>query len=178
MTNKPSIICPMCGKDDQIQKVNAIFTTGVSVKSETQVSHRLRGDRTTEVESVSVTGLAGRIRPPERPDVPFYASQRVLVGIIGLFVPIWLCGPLAFSRGFNDRGPNGIVLGLMCVVPLAVLFLIVNAIENKKLEPKLKAWGALRDKWLSLYYCYRDDVVFDPSTGVHVSPERINELVR
>jgi hypothetical protein len=49
---------------------------------------------------------------------------------------------------------------------------------TKKWKAEHAAWEGPAAKWAGLYYCFRDDCVFDPAGGVAVPPERMNELLR
>lgn len=185
-SQKPQItVCPICAKDDKIQKVNSIYSAGTSAKSEVQVSHRVRGERVTEVAALSQTGLASRISPPERPELPFYASPTLLGGIGSLMTAIYFCGPWIVlvnqPRSLYSgpqSSPSGLGLALMFGIPLILIWFVLNRIGRKQIAPKLKVWELLRDKWLTLYYCSRDDVVFDPTSNQYASPEEISKLIQ
>ena len=50
--------------------------------------------------------------------------------------------------------------------------------ENRVLnQVQLKVWEAATEVWSRLYYCFRDDVIFDPEKGEHRPPAQLKELL-
>ncbi|GAB4574703.1 MAG: hypothetical protein Kow0077_22600 [Anaerolineae bacterium] len=38
-------------------------------------------------------------------------------------------------------------------------------------------WEHAMDRWAGLYYCFRDDIVFDPETGEWCHPADLHEFL-
>jgi hypothetical protein len=78
------------------------------------------------------------------------------------------CGLFAVLAALNNQAYAwGVLLGLLASVGFVVL-----SVQNRQSDKRLKAaWQeehaqceAAIDKWMELYYCWRDDVVFFPGS--------------
>jgi hypothetical protein len=45
--------------------------------------------------------------------------------------------------------------------------------ENYRVAYELPIWQKAKSKWDSLYYCYRDDLIFDPTNNSSFAPNQI-----
>lgn len=50
-------------------------------------------------------------------------------------------------------------------------------IAMKKFPRQIELWEKAVENWKKLYYCSRDDIVFDPKTQKYCEPDKINELI-
>jgi hypothetical protein len=75
------------------------------------------------------------------------------------------------------------------VVPVIVLLILFigaywyglgekdNEIKAHFQQQVLPPWDNAMRKWAELYYCARDDCIFDPSNGISAPPERMSTLL-
>lgn len=165
------ITCPLCNKDDRIQKVSAIYSSGVSRSEYGGPSSTLvfSGDNVGvagTITSGSVTTasqLALKLAPPRKPEYP--GTDPVL--IIGIFMLI-LAICITFMLGIPGVFKEGwvILVGSYLFGFLFVWLGNKNSKANKaSYTEKLTTWEKQNQLWNKVYYCFRDDVVFDPETG-------------
>jgi hypothetical protein len=178
----PPLNCPRCGMVDRVQKVSALVAAGTSTSVTTgheSDEGKVIGSAGSEVGIVT----AGRMRqegsqqtrlskmlslpaePP--PESPRSAGTGIAAVALSAFAICSLtsAGAVASITGQADISACGVLLALAADVVVVVLLLRTRT-TDKRLEDE---WQAERDrlkaaktKWEKLYYCWRDDVVFDP----------------
>lgn len=171
------IVCPKCEKDDQIQKVTSIYTGGVSTSF-----HELHGAFYNSATSTSQTALSIRLSPPAKPKSRSDALNelahtslliKMIVGFINLaFFIGWGIYELIPSIAENFKSLAFISIAVSFVV---IVLLAVVSFPPAKADSNWKRMMAT--KYNELYYCYRDDCVFDPRTNKYTSPEGMNRLL-
>ncbi len=179
----PTIACPQCGKDDMIQKVSAIYSAGIASGSYSGPSAgvaigsgkpALVGGYAT-VHGTNQTALSSKLSPPSKPTrrLPPEALIAILLIVIACPVITYREEALRFPVQSSIIGVTGILL-LALIIP-------VGYRQEKRLfqqtEEKIRQWEQAITQWDQLYYCARNDCVFDPATGKAVSPERLSELL-
>jgi hypothetical protein len=160
-------VCPECEKDDMVQKVSAIYSGGISTMIYGNVDNT----------AVSKTGLAKRLAPPTKP-------EGNVLGCGGLMILLFLATGLPFGMVgmLMDWGVrNPIIFVIFSGVGLYFYFLIFKH-QNKQIKNRDKilipAHESQVNNWNKLFYCFRNDCVFDPETRKSASPERISELLK
>ena len=156
------VICPKCEKDDQIQKVTSIVTNGVATTNY-QVSNAYGSGSGT---SVSQTHLSSRLSLPAK---PVYKPNLMIN--VALFIGALLVGALIDVLSQSNIFS---CLSLLIGMGLVVWFSVNPSNEHKTL---LSGWERKFANWSELYYCYRDDCVFDPKTNKYTSPEGMSRLL-
>ena len=170
------IVCPECEKDDMVQKVSAIYSGGVSTTNYQQPvavqtdSGMIYGN--VDKTAVSKTDLAKRLAPPTEPQ-PQSAGCLFWMVIGCLF--IGFMGLMVASGGDYTLLIGSIGVIGFCFYYYKSYYIPFNKMYKDKLKPE---WDKAKQKWPDLYYCYRNDCVFDPSTGKSVPPERKSELLK
>ena len=147
------IVCPKCEKDDQIQKAYAIYTNG---SSSTQLDYRT---------ATSTTQLASRLSPPQNPYKPASGCGWAIIYtffMAGISILIYMM--------FQT---DGVFFGFIGGGILT--FLVYKWDANKSSTAKAE-WQKKINVYFDLYYCYRDDCVFDPKTGKYTLPEGMSRL--
>ena len=91
------------------------------------------------------------------------------------------------SERIGKLGSNGQLAWIMFVVllvagsPFVIVLLIrslrVKAKAREKWEAEVAAWRKIVSKWSKIYYCARDDIVFDPTTEEYAPVGRMYELL-
>lgn len=174
-------VCPSCGKDDKIQKVSSIYTNGVSTTQYDQpIAIQVDGKMvygTQKQTATTLTNLAKKLSPPPEPPLPFQYNScgGGIVLFIWMIVAIfggWFVGSQAF--GWNEGITMLASVGLF-LAPIINYFMNVAA-GKRKYQELYPDWQRKTVIWSELYYCYRDDCVFDPKKGKAVSPVRMNDL--
>jgi hypothetical protein len=143
-SQKPS--CPMCKQADQVKTMREAYDAGVA-----------------------------RCAPPDMPTKNISMSRTIffcslLVGIC-IFSIIVLIGSEANLGPIFDGILGGITL--ICIITTLVLsYTAFNRVVKGDAEATLRfpAWDEATAIWKSLYYCSRDNLVFDPNTE-RVLPE-------
>jgi hypothetical protein len=184
------ILCPICEKDDRIQKVSSVYDSGRSFGN-------YRGPATTVVYSQGKTGLGGtyvsgttvsetplanKLSPPiapKKPSFPFYFYFGLINFVVGICFCLWtviyevISGEITIYNISKINGLESFILFVLCcmVIPAVVgIVTIVLGIITKQQQVesypgRLATFNKDLEVWNRLYYCHRDDAVFDPSTG-------------
>jgi hypothetical protein len=168
-------ICPICGKDDQIQKVMSIVSNGIAT-SQFQVD----GFGGRSGSGSASTYLAGRLRPPDPPKPSKTPSILFVFGLVG-FGPAACLSSTLVSKGIDGLSSSQVIFTIILAVVDAVVIItgLALAIKDRKAMKYAKdSWSQrMAMTYSQLYYCFRDDRVFDPRNGRNVSPERLIELL-
>jgi hypothetical protein len=187
-----SIRCPLCNKDDEIRKVIGIYSAGVSSVStagSTIAVVNSPGDREdslaggyTMLQGVSQTGLSARLAPPPKPAMKNPTSIPAL-----LLVAVWIGGLMCLAQRIGNLGSNRqlgtvvfvmlLVIGSSFVIVLLARLSRLKAKAREKWEAEVALWQKVVSKWGELYYCARDDIVFDPTTEQYAPVGGMYELL-
>jgi hypothetical protein len=168
-----SFLCPVCGKDDAIQKVSAIVASGQASGTLSGPSGGaayvggkwgITGGYTTLSGSMA-TELAQKLAPPSEPSLGGGACLLLFFIGGGIFEIV-----IALSTGEIWTFPIGIVTIAIGAIPLILYFKEKPKIEERFVKAK--------SKWARLYYCSRDDIVFDPQTGETCHPDNLGKFLR
>ena len=185
--------CPVCQKDDQVQKITAIVKSGVvtgSFSGPSVGAGRAKGEWVTSVGSTSLHGttkteLARQLEPPPSPSEPHGLGCWGWIGVLfGLYVAAIMLFTLGLmissvetvestssiwvlvGRAFAFGGPVVFVVGIVLAWQRHKRLKEQQTVEYL---PALEAWRRAMKKYERLYYCGRDDVVFDPDDGTSAS---------
>lgn len=181
------ISCPICDKNDRIQKVSGLVQSGRSggTFEGPTVGGSYGGGKVSVGGAYSVlsgessTDLAKVLEPPSQMSNPKGLGFWTWGCSLLLFVPWFLGG---FHQFFFEGGKDpsyylGTVAGLIGLI-------VVYSIHNNKLEKSKSeyqryqsAWHKAMNKWNRLYYCHRDDIVFDPEINDYSPPTGMNNLI-
>ncbi len=160
--------CPECGQVDMVQKVSAIFSGGITTgtysgpsigvavpigKGQTSVAGGY-----TNLKGGSQSLLSSRLSPPSKPTAQKIPSAQIGTGIALLCIGILF----AFSS---------VLMAIICIFGgITILVWCYIAAEGRRIEADslLPQWEESMARWHRLYYCARDDGVFDPNERVFV----------
>lgn len=174
--------CPVCEKDDSIQKVSAVFSGGVQAIGLETFSESAKG--------VTISRQSVRLAPPGEPKKP--AGLHWLLWILGLIIGVvFLGGAIAIAITTQASGGEagilgGLLYGAACGYPAGFVLSLVGLLvlhtsllrgSKARYTRELPIWQAMMEVWNRLYYCTRDDVVFDPATRETAEPERLAALL-
>ena len=183
------ISCPRCNQMDQVRKVTSIVTEGVSETRVQGANPVSWGGKTYYLPvhraGSSVTMLAKRLLPPEKPKTlggRFWGALRwgILLAFLGC------CGCLGalplMSMGDSTTGTLGVIAGLFFIALGAILSIlaIISLASGKtrqQSDAEQRQYQRALAKWNTLYYCYRDDIVFVPGESSFASPEQLHAFL-
>ncbi len=184
--------CPECGRIDRVEKVSAIFSGGVS----TITSGAETSDATnyTGLGEVSRSLLSSRLAPPIKPSgqgMSWAALSAALLLCVcgGLFTQFLLTVmlPEISSIPISEDTKGGYPVFFICItLALALVggsISIVISQRRKVKESEQKAssqipqWEKALARWNKLYYCARDDGVFDLEERVFVPVEKLKDYL-
>jgi hypothetical protein len=182
--------CPICQSQNAVQKVSAIVSNGNAQVSIAGPVIDTSGDLGISFAGGNFsTPLAKFLSPPPEPRNDFLQGERVEIYIkfVLYFFGVPLLGFIVaeiFSATFNADFFMGIaflssffgfipgfILGYKRVLKPMYLKRDRRHFETKKI------WNEAMKTWSRLYYCHRDDVVFDPRSKVSFPPSRMLEYL-
>lgn len=171
-----SVDCPKCNLHDRIEKVTSIVKSHTRTREQTEWATGYYTDKNGKEQSysyprsydvVEATDLAKRLTPPEPPQEKTFSSCLLILGGVLLFFSI-LTLVLAIEFGVNETNDWSRIGELIPVlIPLGMGILVFVAKrkhdknETKRVASEMLLWEDAIKKWNRLYYCYRDDIVFD-----------------
>lgn len=158
------IVCPQCDKDDRIEKISSV------------VYH----NRVDEGRH--------KLSLPEKPGKGgfscfawlfflFIAFTGFLSLIIGSLVLVSL---FMDSPGDPNEATDLLVGSFMCGIPALLTF--AWAISTHRRDKSMhiqqrEIWETAKKKWDRLYYCFRNDIVFDPDLKKYFPPEELENYL-
>jgi hypothetical protein len=173
-----STLCPVCKKEDVIQKVSSVVDGGTSTGSFSGPTGGVvsidgkwgyAGGHTT-LHGQTSTNLAQQLQPPNKPKEP---SRPIGYGMWWLI--LWIPFSFIIKIGEAIWGDMGYIFGFFVALFLCI-FLDKRKrktneakykLEKPKWDAKMQKWELAMEKWNRAYYCHRDDVAFDPKTNEH-----------
>jgi hypothetical protein len=166
-----AIYCPQCGKNDRVEKVSAVYSGGLaqtkaSIKQdvsmlETLFSSKPQTTKTFTTQETTQTNLSRKLSPPTGID----ETQLGYISIGFILAVFVICGVTT-----QNMTVAMIFGGIAFVVALvAGVWYQVQTKERQK---------TVMPVWNRLYYCFRDDCVFDPTTGAFAPIEKANDLLK
>lgn len=165
--------CPRCGRNDQLQTVSAVVSAGTSTGAETS-------DMWPSVTTHRQTQLARQLALPNKPRLHLEAPVGCLsvgafaiAAISGFIMLFWISGLPRLTPTQRAQSPW---IPISIVATITAIFLIVGvtsvrgrtrrAAEARTTnEWNSKRWDFASKLWDNLFYCARDDVVFDRRDG-------------
>ncbi len=142
--------CPICDQSDQVKTMQAAYDSGV-----------------------------GRCALPDMPTrkismMKYIISGGLTVGIC-VFLVIVLIGSEAPSIGSIAQWVIVALTFISVVTALVISYIAFDRVVRGDMEAtkEFPAWDRAMNTWKSLYYCARNDVVFDPATNAVVSEEQL-----
>ncbi len=154
--HKLSSPCPVCQQTDQVLPLQVAYETGAEQ----------------------------RFAPPPMPVSKVGMMKFVIVGFGLVFVGSFIILTFATVGGYGSwPQPVQIVLVVLVIAGIVttlilslVAFLRVVRGDNQTLQ-YLPAWDEAMEIWRRLYYCRRDDVVFDPQTNKTLSDVAVKSML-
>ena len=148
--------CPVCQQTDQVMPLQVAYETGAEQ----------------------------RFAPPPMPVSKVGMMKSIVVGLAIVFVGSFTILTFATVGGYGSW-PQPVQITLVAIViagivtALILSFLAFQRVvkgDNQSLQ-YLPAWDEAMESWRSLYYCRRDDVVFNPQTNKAISDAEVKSLL-
>ena len=144
--------CPVCHQSDQVKTMQAAFDSGVE-----------------------------RAAPPDMPTRNVSMIRYILSGSFAIGICIFLIIVLVGSEANIGVVVQAVLVGItfICiVVTLVISYMAFQRVVRGDAEATVEfpAWDRAMNRWRSLYYCARNDVVFDPATNEVISNEDLARL--
>lgn len=164
--------CPVCNKEDSIQRLSAIVASGTSSGTFSGPSGGVThtggevgtyGGYTT-LSGTSMSNLARALAFPAEPKFPM------------VYPPLffWILVIVSLVVGLVTLGV-GLVLFFFTWVYIVSNYQVIlgsYSEEYAKHGKRLAEWKLARAYWSGLYYCHRDGILFDPVSREHVQPDQ------
>lgn len=198
MSNNQCPICKKTDRAQKVTSIVSEGTSRGSYSGSSFGSTKADGEwkpthSYTSLSGSSRTDLASKLLPPKEPDnpPPFNILEKIVYGwfyigsiIVALGLGEGAAGLLmtwAVGEGWVDvELSRSIAIAILIAIGLGyfitTVLIIKNYYEKKKQEntdryERLKPiWDKAMEKYNRLYYCYRDDIVFDPKEGDYNNP--------
>lgn len=189
----PANACPICRKNDQVEKISAIYSrdthqiSGSTTSTNTYVDKDGYTHHETHDNPFSGTqqsNLASYLTPPPQPKVEGACFRYLLLFPAGL---IFLGGLVTIGQGFvlGDFHPLAFLLTFVfLLIPsgLVVFWVIISGRKKKKeserqYQSEMPRWNKAMSCWQQTYYCHRDDVVFLQGTQESVPTQNLMDLL-
>ena len=148
--------CPVCQQTDQVMPLQVAYERGAEQ----------------------------RFSPPPMPVSKVGMMKSITVGWAIVFVGSFVILTFATVGGYGSW-PQAVQIALVVLVIAGIVtalilslvaFLRVVKGDNQTLQ-YLPAWDEAMEKWRSLSYCRRDDVVFDPQTNKTISDAEVKSML-
>jgi hypothetical protein len=147
--------CPVCHQADQVKRLPAAYESGVE-----------------------------RFAPPPMPVAKVGMMKYITVGfglvLVGSFIILTWAGVGGYGTWPQPVQIALAVLVLAGIVTALVLsWIAFQRVLKGDLQSQqyLPAWDQAMEHWRRLYYCKRDDVVFDPQTNKTLSDAAVKSLL-
>jgi len=177
------VVCPQCDHDDLIQRVQAVVAGGLTeVKSSGGFGGITYSDGQwgvvggpTATSGTATTLLAQRLMPPPKPKLDSNKLKQAM---------LWFVLLLALVLGLNCFS-SGSTEGAICIGVPSLLVITVAIYRDSQRRRRAKAellnrvaaWELAMNRWRRVYYCSRDDIVFDPETSEWCEPADLEKFL-
>ncbi len=145
-------LCPICHKADEVKTSRAAYETGVE-----------------------------RLAPPPMPGKSVHMMTLVGPAVILVGIGVFFIFVLLGAGDFGVAQVIQVIITLAVIIAALVLsFIAFQRIVQGDNEATLRypAWDRAMANWRRLYYCGRDDVIFDAQSGKVVSEQALRALLK
>ncbi len=192
------LVCPACNKDDALQHVAAVVSSGQSFGAFAgpTAGVAVAGGHVgvfggyTSMSGVMTNQLAAALAPPIAPPLPTDRGLLLAWGLAIIVVSLVLEGIVLLVREAWSPAPNpypmpvrSALIGLAVLIGIGagvcgLLWCAIARQRRKKEKWNAQAFRASKamNVWSRMYYCTRDHVVFDPQSELSVSANRLQTL--
>jgi hypothetical protein len=148
--------CPVCQQADQVMPLPAAYESRVEQ----------------------------RFAPPPMPVAKVGMMKYIVVGFFIVLVGSFMILTFAGVGGYGTWHPAVQVALVVLVIAGIITTLVLSFIAFQRIvvgdlksQQYLPAWDEAMENWRRLYYCKRDDVVFDPQANKTLTDAAVNSLL-
>jgi hypothetical protein len=182
------------------------YAQGTGYVGSSSLSGKAHSSSSTSINITEQSNLAMKLISPSKPQKPTHKKvgfgwwYTLLIFIVGFLVFYGAGRLLIFIEDHLSlrNPPDGLififVLTISSIAGFSVANLLRKYIKKSVIEPRQKqanekfdaeeknykndmiAWEKATTRWNSMYYCYRDDVVFVPGESNTAAPNQVIEL--
>lgn len=180
------IRCPVCEQSDLVEKVSTLYITGIGLNRSSrqaipQVAEAANapGDPIIGLSASELHLLSRRLKPPfSAKKVPFRSLHPDLVVLtFSLILPVFVYG--IYTSQISMLLPALVILAAFYAIYFwrrkALIAKYESQLEASKAANRRVEQGISR--WMKLYYCAREDIVFQPGTGKYVPTDQMPGLL-
>lgn len=162
------VICPACGQADQVEKVSTIYLIGIGLNKlppqEDSLSKRqIFNPELQRLPAASLRALGRRLAPPSsgKRDTFRPIHPDMVVIVFSLVAPLFLYGILTSQPGMflPVLAILAVFYGLYFWKRKEVIARFDRQQESHQATERRTKRGI--ERWMRLYYCLRDDGVFE-----------------
>jgi hypothetical protein len=141
-----AILCPVCGQSDLVEKVSSLYISGIGLN-----------------RSASQAGLQPEGSPPTKPGVEMLGLSAFELRLLSRRLK-----PPSLGKGapFRALHPDLVVLTFSLILPVFIYGIYISQKAKQRAERRIS-------RWMKLYYCAREDIVFQPGTGKFVPADQM-----
>lgn len=175
--------CPKCKKSDQVGKVSIL----VSIKNRQDDEVAEVKDLVREELPVPNTSLRRRLAQPRQPQLNNPVNINGFIFLVLCFVSIMGAAAGYYYGVRNDDAWWTTVFYTSMILTAVFIWLAIRSTRrymrdltsfNDRTENKMETWQEAVRIWDGMYYCFRDDVVFDPKTKTTVESSNFHAWLR
>lgn len=178
-----TIRCPACAQSDLVEKVSTLYITGIGLnRSASQDGSQPGGTATTTLDTKMLGFSASELRLLSRRLKPPYSAKRIpfralhpdlVVLTFSLILPV-------FVYGIYTSQKSTFLPALVLLAGFYGVYFWKRKAMVARYESQLKANRESNQRversisrWMKLYYCAREDIVFQPGTGTYVPADQM-----
>ncbi len=170
------LVCPDCGKDDQIRKLSIVYENGIQItqSSGPRIGVGLTSDKKVGIgvglasdSGVSVSAISAKLAPPSEPSkgcLNVIAWMTFIFAAFCIAVGLWVS-----SAAESEIATQVLLMGLGTFI---VGFLIKRFVD-KEYSSKYDDYLLKIGLWGMLFYCGYDETVFEPKTGFSINANKL-----
>jgi len=149
------VLCPVCHQADQVKKAPAAYESGVA-----------------------------RLAPPQMPVANVRMMGFISVGFVLVLVGVFFILVLSGTNGYGGWPGVVQVIQVSLTIAAIVTALVLSYIALQRVvrgdlrsQKYLPAYDEALETWRNLYYCKRDNVVFDPQINKTISDAALHDML-
>ncbi len=181
---KGNVICPVCGESDQVEKVSTVYLLGIGLKR--RISEDKAKPAPATINSLYLGMPAEELRELSRKLAPPSAGKSgftrpvhpdVFVLTFSLILPFFLFGIYTSQRN--------VLLPMLVVLAVFVAWYVwkrksmiakYERQQNERQDAEKRTKHGV-ENWLKLYYCLKDDGVFEKGSRDLAPASEIGQLL-
>ena len=196
MNDPVTPVCPKCGLSDHVEKVSVLATSQSNKtveipaqptrKTEPVDQSKLNTELPTTT-SIPDSSFRAKLAPPQQPQSK--SPINCAGGLFMLLSTVALTGVVAGYLAGIQRGYSQWLQIFYGSIAFSAFFIFMTIRYTRSFFKELRAyqgesvkqmeaWQKSMEKWDRLYYCQRDDCVFDPNQNVAVAPADLKTYLK